>query len=88
MTDNLPLRAINFINVLVEKYHVNELSNAVLSAQKTRSFINTRQEELANQLKGVDSRVVGIKVSHNMIDIGAQGGAYVAGKEESQQKNQ
>ncbi|MCC6186017.1 MAG: hypothetical protein IT256_02575, partial [Chitinophagaceae bacterium] len=76
MIDNLPLRAIDFINVLVVKYHVNELSNAVVSATKTRDFIDKRQQDLAEQLKGVDSKVVGIKVSNNMIDVGTQGGAY------------
>ncbi|MDI9319743.1 MAG: polysaccharide biosynthesis tyrosine autokinase [Phycisphaerales bacterium] len=86
LTDNLPLRAVNFINVLVDRYHIDELSNAVESAQKTRKFIEERQKELANQLKGVDSKVEGIKVSHNMIDVSAQGGAYIAGKEESQQQ--
>lgn len=86
LMDNVPRRAIDFLSVLVAKYHFNELENTRKSAQRTIAFIDKRQASLADELKAVDSKVEGIKVSNNMIDVGEQGGAYVAGQAESQQK--
>jgi tyrosine-protein kinase Etk/Wzc len=86
--DNLPKRGVDFINALIKQYHKNELYNISQFAIKTRDFIIQRQKDLYDNLKTVDTKVVEIQRSSEVVDLASSAESYVKGKTESEKSIQ
>ncbi|MBD2542243.1 polysaccharide biosynthesis tyrosine autokinase, partial [Coleofasciculus sp. FACHB-SPT36] len=85
LTDNLRIRALDFVNVQIDLYFKQSLENLTKSAIKTRDFINRQKNELVSQLKEKDVRVESIRRSTQIIDP-AQPSSFIEGQASSRQR--
>lgn len=76
--DNIPERGVDFLNYLIRIYYRDKLANINLAAERTRDFINSHKDELAQSLASVDSSVESIKIESGMsLEPGGGGSAIV-----------
>ncbi len=69
IVDEVPERAEDFLNTLVEIYNQNAIEDKNLVAEKTSEFISQRLEFITNELSDVERDVEGFKNQNSLTDI-------------------
>ena len=86
--DNIPLRGVDFMNVLIHNYRRKELEDFNQSAEKTRDFIERLKADLITDLQFRDSVEEKIKLQNKIIDVKSQATSILALKAAQQEKIQ
>ncbi|MBS1781995.1 MAG: polysaccharide biosynthesis tyrosine autokinase [Bacteroidetes bacterium] len=87
-TDNIPIRGVDFMNVLIYYYRKKELEDLNQSAEKTREFINLQTHNYIDELQARDSVEEEIKTQNQIVDLKSQASAILTGKAAEQDKVQ
>lgn len=82
--ENLPQRGVDFMNVLIYFYQQKELEDLNLYLEKSADFIEARKEEIARNIKAIDSTEIDIKLRNNLVDIRAEAAAFLTERTASQ----
>jgi len=77
MTDNVPARAIEAIDKIVELYNANAISDKNAIVQATASFIDARLKLLAEELGDVEQDVEAYKRQNQLTDVNAQASMFL-----------
>lgn len=86
--DNLPIRGLDFQNVLIHFYRIKELADLNEQVIKTREFIAKKKGEYIVELQERDSIEEAIKLDNQMVDVKSQAAGIIAEKNTEQQKIQ
>ncbi|MEN9907187.1 MAG: hypothetical protein RLZZ540_328 [Bacteroidota bacterium] len=85
-TDQVPDRAADFLNALVQCYNENAISDKNFIADNTSKFIANRLEIITKELGGVEKDVEDFKKTNQLIDIETQSSAYIDGSTDYNKK--
>jgi len=79
ITDQVPERAADFLNTLVECYNENAVHDKNFIIDNTSKFIADRLELVTEELGGVEQDVENFKRSNQLIDVESQSSEYISG---------
>lgn len=75
--ENKPPRGIDFMNVLIYFYQRKELEDLNRYLEKSIDFIEARKQEIAQDIKSIDSTEINIKLRSNLVDIRAEAATFL-----------
>jgi len=79
ITDQVPDRAADYLNTLVECYNENAIRDKNYIIDNTSKFIADRLELITEELGGVEKEVEEFKRSNQLIDVESQASNYISG---------
>ncbi|MDR1761765.1 MAG: hypothetical protein LBR55_04885, partial [Bacteroidales bacterium] len=77
LTDNIPARAVEAINKMVELFNENAVADKNAMVQVTASFIDARLKLLTEELGDVEQDVEAYKRQNQLTDVGEQARMFV-----------
>ncbi|MBU2930112.1 GumC family protein [Winogradskyella psychrotolerans] len=86
LEDNIPERAINFLNHLIKEYNNDVITDKEEVVKVTSDFINNRLELVFKELEEVDFTAEQLQKRNNLTALGAQADIYL--QSERQNENQ
>lgn len=82
MLDQVPERAKDIINELIEAYNTAGVTDKNVVGKKTSSFLNDRVDSVAKELDSLEITAEVYKKKNNISDVGAAGAAYLGRSED------
>ncbi len=76
MLDQIPERAIEILNKLIEVFNTADLEDKNAVTTRTVKFLADRVDSVSKELNGIEIQEEEYKRNHRIIDIGQQGGAF------------
>ena len=84
--DNIPNRAVEILNVLVEEFAKERIQLKKAGAQKKLDFIESQLLEINQELKQAGTNLKNYKSSHTMVDLTTKASAVVGKLDELQKQ--
>lgn len=84
--DEIPVRAANVLNQLINSYRQSEVDEKNDLAKNTLEFVNERLALITADLDSIQKKVQAFKSGQNAVDIGTQGTLYLQNVSQNDQK--
>ncbi|WP_179334795.1 GumC family protein [Winogradskyella costae] len=84
LEDNIPQRAINFLNHLIKEYNNDVIMDKEEVVQVTSDFINNRLELVFKELEEVDFTAEQLQKRNNLTALGAQADIYLQSERQNE----
>ncbi len=82
MLDQVPERAKDIINELIEAYNTAGVTDKNVVGKKTSSFLNDRVDSVSRELDSLEITAEAYKKKNNISDVSAAGNAYLSRSED------
>ncbi|EPR69733.1 Tyrosine-protein kinase Wzc [Winogradskyella psychrotolerans RS-3] len=84
LKDNIPKRAINFLNQLIKEYNNDVITDKEEVVRVTSDFINNRLELVFKELEEVDFTAEQLQKRNNLTALGAQADIYLQSERQNE----
>ncbi|SDR77211.1 GumC family protein [Winogradskyella sediminis] len=84
LKDNIPKRAINFLNQLIKEYNNDVITDKEEVVKVTSDFINNRLELVFKELEEVDFTAEQLQKRNNLTALGAQADIYLQSERQNE----
>ena len=84
--DEVPQRAENILNTLIEEYNKASLEDRNLLASNTLAFVEERLKDVEANLDAVETQIKNYKAKSGAVDISTQGGLFLKNVSENDQR--
>lgn len=84
--DEVPERAEDILNALVDAYNANSIRDKNVLAGNTLGFVKQRLKIVEHELDSIEKKIEGYKSKNNVVNIGAQGQLFLENVSTNDQK--